>query len=504
MTTLDAPAPCTRIEKERARRLVTAKLRSLRSAAPRVLDLFSGCGGLFLGFHHEGAMSVGGVEIDPLAALSYSTNFHRGPDGVADPRHAKTIDIVTTRPEDVLVSWGHERPEEAVDILVGGPPCPSFARVGRAKLRDIHDDPKAFLVDPRATLYRHYLDWVRALVPVALVMENVPEFLNHGGVNLGETICAQLIDMGYRCRYSILNAAGFGVPQLRERFFLIAIHSEVEAEPDFPTPTHRVDLPQGYMGTRGVAVGSEARNAAHWFIDPPPMDRGLPAVTTAKAISDLPVIPAEERDRRGARHFDRPVAYRTEVSLDPFARSMREWKGFESSAVVVDHVTRCLSMRDYRIFRKMKAGDEYPEACAIARQVFAARVARLSAAGKAPRPGSDAFKDLEALFVPPYAEDKFPNKWRKLDPDAPARTLMAHLGKDGYSHIHYDSDQTRVISVREAARLQSFPDGFRFCGTMNPAFRQIGNSVPPLLSLALARALLARLSVGTRAHAVNG
>ena len=52
---------------------------------------------------------------------------------------------------------------------------------------------------------------------------------------------------------------------------------------------------------------------------------------------------------------------------------------------------------------------------------------------------------------------------------------MAHLGKDSYSHIHYDSDQARTISVREAARLQSFPDGFSFCGTMNPAFRQIGN-----------------------------
>ena len=62
--------------------------------------------------------------------------------------------------------------------------------------------------------------------------------------------------------------------------------------------------------------------------------------------------------------------------------------------------------------------------------------------------------------------------------DQPARTLMAHLGKDSYSHIHYDSEQARTISVREAARLQSFPDGFVFCGTMNPAFRQIGTPSP--------------------------
>jgi DNA (cytosine-5)-methyltransferase 1 len=64
---------------------------------------------------------------------------------------------------------------------------------------------------------------------------------------------------------------------------------------------------------------------------------------------------------------------------------------------------------------------------------------------------------------------------------------MAHLGKDSYSHIHFDDSQARTISVREAARLQSFPDGFVLRGTMNPAFKQIGNAVPPLLAYAIAQ-----------------
>jgi DNA (cytosine-5)-methyltransferase 1 len=84
---------------------------------------------------------------------------------------------------------------------------------------------------------------------------------------------------------------------------------------------------------------------------------------------------------------------------------------------------------------------------------------------------------------------------------------MAHLGKDGYSHIHYDSDQARTISVREAARLQSFPDGFVFEGSMNPAFRQIGNAVPPLLAKALAlriRSLITEKNVEkTRSEALD-
>jgi DNA (cytosine-5)-methyltransferase 1 len=99
------------------------------------------------------------------------------------------------------------------------------------------------------------------------------------------------------------------------------------------------------------------------------------------------------------------------------------------------------------------------------------------------------YRDLRDATVPPYDRGKFPNKWWKLVPSQPSRTLTAHLGKDTYSHIHYDARQRRMISVREAARLQSFPDGFRFAGQMNDAFRQIGNAVPPLLALAIGRVL---------------
>src|SRR5207248_2372929 len=114
------------------------------------------------------------------------------------------------------------------------------------------------------------------------------------------------------------------------------------------------------------------------------------------------------------------------------------------------------------------------------------------------REGTTVWNELRASIVPPYDPGKFPNKWRKMEPDLPARTLMAHLGKDGYSHIHYDSTQARTISVREAARLQSFPDGFRFAGTMNPAFRQIGNAVPPLMARAIAHSMMQVLSSAAR------
>jgi DNA (cytosine-5)-methyltransferase 1 len=164
---------------------------------------------------------------------------------------------------------------------------------------------------------------------------------------------------------------------------------------------------------------------------------------------------------------------------------MRAWPGFANDVGVRDHVIRYLP-RDWKLFARLNPGDQYPQAHALAVSMFEEKLAALQAAGQAPEQGSAAWDELYASFVPPYDVGKFPNKWRKMEPDLPARTLMAHLGKDSYSHIHYDSAQARTISVREAARLQSFPDGFVFCGTMNPAFRQIGNAVPPLLARAVA------------------
>lgn len=136
----------------------------------------------------------------------------------------------------------------------------------------------------------------------------------------------------------------------------------------------------------------------------------------------------------------------------------------------------------------MKWGDEYPAAHKVAVRLF-----EREAEKRGLKEGSKEHKELCRQMVPPYPVNNFPNRWAKLHPDRPARTLMAHLGKDSYSHIHYDGEQRRCISVREAARLQSFPDGFVFSGTMNPAFRQIGNAVPPLMARALATKMLEAL-----------
>lgn len=472
--------------RERVDSLVEEKLQEIGNGRrPRVLDLFSGCGGLSLGFARAGFAISAAVESDELAARSHGLNFHGG-----DAAHSRARDITTLSPQALADELRLGPVGTAIDVIVGGPPCQAFARVGRPKLREVAAHPRAFKHDPRATLYLHYLEYVDAFRPLALLMENVPDVLNHGGQNVAEEVCEVLEEKGYEARYTLLNSAFYGVPQMRERMFLVAYRRELAAEVSFPEPTHWLSLPTGYSGTRQVALRLMKHSLfdGDWRYAAPP--EALPdfprAVTAEQALSDLPPITLhlEGKLRRGARRFDELLPYAA-TRPSAYAKLMRTWPGFEANGGLRDHVIRCLP-RDWKLFARMEHGDQYPEAHRHATQMFLEQLRKLARRGQAPAEGTKAYEQLKADFVPPYDAGKFPNKWRKMWPSEPARTLMAHLGKDTYSHIHYDSGQARTISVREAARLQSFPDGFVFCGTMNPAFRQIGNAVPPLMAAAIA------------------
>lgn len=460
-------------------------------AGPRVLELCSGCGGMSLGLKAAGFELAAHAEVDVEANQSHALNF--APEDLDLKRAwSKPRDMIRYSLDELASDFALGSPvPRAFDIVAAGLPCQAFARIGRSKLRSITGDERAFKNDARASLYRRFLEIVQTARPLAIIVENVPDIMNFGGHNVPEEICQTLDELGYTSRYTLLNAAFYGVPQLRERLFLIAIDSTLGVVPSFPSPTHFIELPKGYEGSRKVALKHVPQGESHFTPIPKP-DAGLPpAVTTEQALADLPFISDHLHDmsvikRRKVSDF---LPYREQATPSEYAKIMRHWPGFEIKEKADGHVVR-LTARDFPIFGAMPRGADYPVAHRIATGFLEEKLAHIEFWERVrPGPKSARYKQIQALTVPPYDASKFPNKWWKLDPTAPSRTLTAHLGKDTYSHIHYDGRQKRMISVREAARLQSFPDGFRFAGAMNASFKQIGNAVPPLLALAVARQL---------------
>jgi DNA (cytosine-5)-methyltransferase 1 len=459
--------------------LMRKLVRLAAGGKPRVLDMFAGAGGISLGFHRAGFQIDGALEIEPLPALTHALNFH-GDNRELTAVHANPRDMTRIEPDELAVELGLGAVEDAIDVLVGGPPCQAYARVGRAKLREVADHPEAYKIDPRGNLFLRYLTYVKAFRPLALLMENVPDIMHYGGHNVVEEMADTLEGLGYVARYSLINSAFHGVPQMRDRVFLVAYRRELRTKVRFPKATNHLVLPPGYAGTRAVALRFVDLLGGAGYVQPDLGDESLPGpVTAADAIGDMLPIKGTSV-KRGARRFNEVVGYRAN-ELTAYQTKMRKWPGFESNGGVRDHVIRYLP-RDHLVFAEMRQGAEYPEAHATAVSIAEREAERLGI-----RPGTKAYETHYFSIVPPYDISKFPNRWWKISPDRPVRTLMAHIGKDTYSHIHWDADQARTISVREAARLQSFPDGFVFQGAMNAAFRQVGNAVPPLMANCIAQ-----------------
>jgi DNA (cytosine-5)-methyltransferase 1 len=183
-----------------------------------------------------------------------------------------------------------------------------------------------------------------------------------------------------------------------------------------------------------------------------------PAETTAKvtvnnAIGDLPRVEGGWRPKGGADGWTPYAGTRSS-----FQRSMRASVVGEEADKVFDHITRPVREDDLKAFELLDSSTRY----------------------------SDLPAELKR-----YRDDIFDDKYKRLDADNLSRTITAHIAKDGYWYIH--PEQNRTLTVREAARLQTFPDYFRFAGPPSAAFRQIGNAVPPLLGEAIGAGILAAL-----------
>lgn len=431
-----------------------------------MIDLFSGCGGLSLGFQAAGFDIVSGLDIDQsaISTASYNLSWRFGSD--ASYLCCDIRDISN----DELTNFNAQSPL----VVIGGPPCQAYSLIGRAKLRSLGEQ-REHTRDERGYLFEDFVRVVSDLMPDAVVMENVPESVDYGGLNVPEHVSSMLASIGYQTRWTILNAADYGVPQARERVFVVAVRGTRPLNVSFPNPTHASPVDELTQLDRRM----KRFEGLDYFVHPPRSDDKLEHwITVEEAFSDLPsLFPTSSSIYRLYKPSVR-LPYKTQAQND-FQRLMRSWYGKGLTAVTGNSFRRTL--RDFPIFERMTEGDDFTDASLIADQILAEAV---RAQALDPVEHKAEYDRLRRRIVPPYDRTKFLSKWKKLTRSRPSHTVTAHLGVDTYSHIH--PWEPRGISVREAARLQSFPDEFLFQGTMSEAFRQIGNAVPPLLAKAVA------------------
>lgn len=438
----------------------------MSSSTPKVIDLFSGCGGLALGFEKAGFEIVGGIELVPEALETLSSNL--------DWRYGRESSHICADITRTDASVFKNRIGKEGCVVIGGPPCQAYSRAGKAKLNSLGDD-RVNTKDARGFLFQDFLRFVFELDAEAVVMENVPEATRFGDMNIPEIVCTELEARGYEAWWTVLCSADYGVPQIRERLFVFGKRKGGKSI-SLPKPTRR-DI-YGYVPQYGRQLSSFTQYK-HFKMPAAPRKDSAPWVTVGDAFSDLPVLFPDEHSKYVNNPLNVELPYRDKPQNE-YQQAMRNWYGFEMLSVTGNSFRK--NVRDFPIFARMRQGDLFTDASRIADELFFQKAHELGLSS-----GSPEYESLKRKMVPIYDRENFAEKWRRLDENKPSHTVVAHLSVDTYSHIH--PWEPRGISVREAARLQSFPDDFAFNCSMGDAFKQIGNAVPPLLAKGVADAV---------------
>lgn len=284
-----------------------------------------------------------------------------------------------------------------------------------------------YLNDPRNQLYRAFLEFVREFRPLYVVMENVPEILKAYDGAIGHEITEQLEAQGYQVTSTSLNSANYGVPQTRARaFFLASLDKPIQ----LPEPTHAGDITSDY---RAKKYSNQ--------LTIPLLESNISSIITVRdAIGDLP--PLEAGQEYNGKIY--PLSPQT-----PYQATIRN-----GSTKLTNHIARPLSA------------------------IQMARALVLSE-------GQDA-RDLPPELAP---KKHYSGAYGRLYWNKPARTITRWVFHPGSGRFFHPT-QNRTITIREAARLHSYPDTFHFLGTYTDMASQIGESVPPLLGKAIAASIL--------------
>lgn len=377
-------------------------------------------------------------------------------------------------------------------VLVGGPPCQAYSMVGRARMKSTKPD---FEKDARHFLYQEYLKILADHKPPVFIMENVKGLLSamHSGKRIIEKILRDLKnpgkatqnprnDIGYRL-FSLVEQKGdaflepedflvetekFGIPQARHRVLILGIRSDINITPDTLTPSTAPSVAQiiGDLPKIRSALSKEEDSFERW-----------------KRI--LRSVQDEQWYVKGKANGLLQTVNKIDEALDMISNAnlmlggealtyqgkpeiYNKWFRTDCADIIMNHTARSHMQSD------------------LHRYFFAASYAAANNQSATlcdfPKPLLPAHKNVQKAVK----KDFFGDRFRVQLADKPSATITSHISKDGHYFIHPDPVQCRSLTVREAARLQTFPDNFMFEGNRTSQYQQVGNAVPPMLSMQIA------------------
>ena len=339
------------------------------------------------------------------------------------------LELDITR-DDVIECINNAVNNKEVDVIIGGPPCQSFSSLGRAK------DENGMKNDPRNYLFESYVKILNHYKPKFFVFENVTGILTAkiNNIHIINTIIEKLSEeykVTAKPNDHVLNSANYGVPQIRKRVILIGVRKDINIDVE--------DVYNSIIKT-------------HYDPEMPETERiGLEKYVTVKdAIEELPTLLPGEGENEVAFKYKKNNAFLKRIA--------------SKKNILLDHVARNHNETDIERYREMSKNHWTFQELLENRK--------------------DLRHEKQRVFGNSYTV-----QWW----DLPSKTIIAHLYKDGNQFIHPDYKQARTLTVREVARLQSFPDDFVFEGSRTDQYKQIGNAVPPLLAEAVAKAIKEKL-----------
>ncbi len=389
-------------------------------------------------------------------------------------------------------------------VLIGGPPCQAYSLIGRAT--NLSNKNYKSEDDHRNFLYKQYLRVIAKHEPSVFIMENVKGILSArvGGVKVFDKIVTDLQNpnkaTGIKSKYSyrihslvvdsiclkdgstdfdphdfVIKCENYGIPQSRHRVILLGIRDDIKTTPDILKKQDTVTVSQviGGLPKRRSGLSKDENTSERWSeVITEEISKGFKAIKkqNPELLSFIQKkLPQIQKNKLsiGSNFY-----VRSKNRFQNMPEPLKNWFNDENLNGITNHECRGHMNSD------------------LARYLYCSSFAKVNSKSEEFLRNSPKLPNFPKEFLPNHKNaksGKFVDRFKVQEAGLPATTITSHISKDGHAFIHYDSSQCRSLTVREAARIQTFPDNYFFEGTRTQQYVQVGNAVPSYLAKEIAK-----------------